>query len=162
MDKTINDFINLWVGKRLEGLNCICEMLDFCFSDNLVLHGLGLTRIFLNDDLIIPTMDYNSWDQEESKHNDEWFNTDKFRNQIIGGKVTSISISKSNDLFVEMDNGVRIECYISNAYPHYEEECEQWLLFEHTENHSGRILTAYNKRLESNIGNSRGDKDVVV
>ena len=54
-------------------------------------------------------MDYNSWDQEESKHNDEWFNTDKFRNQIIGGKVTSISISKSNDLFVEMDNGVRIE-----------------------------------------------------
>lgn len=124
MDKTINDFINLWVGKRLEGLNCICEMLDFCFSDNLVLHGLGLTRIFLNDDLIITTMDYNSWDQEESKHNDEWFNTDKFRNQIIGGKVTSISISKSNDLFVEMDNGVRIECYISNAYPHYEEECE--------------------------------------
>ena len=61
MDKTINDFINLWVGKRLEGLNCICEMLDFCFSDNLVLHGLGLTRIFLNDDLIITTMDYNSW-----------------------------------------------------------------------------------------------------
>ena len=56
MDKTINDFINLWVGKRLEGLNCICEMLDFCFSDNLVLHGLGLTRIFLNDDLIITTM----------------------------------------------------------------------------------------------------------
>ena len=121
MDKMINDFINLWVGKRLEGLNCICEMLDFCFSDNLVLHGLGLTRIFLNDDLIITTMDYNSWDQEESKHNDEWFNTDKFRNQIIGGKVTSISINKSNDLFVEMDNGVRIECYISNAYPHYEE-----------------------------------------
>ena len=35
-------------------------------------------------------------------------------------------------------------------------------LFEHTEDHSGRILTAYNKRLESNIGNSRGDKDVVV
>lgn len=45
MDKTINDFINLWVGKRLEGLNCICEMLDFCFSDNLVLHGLGFLEI---------------------------------------------------------------------------------------------------------------------
>ena len=81
---------------------------------------------------------------------------------MMNGSIQISFISKSNDLFVEMDNGVRIECYISNAYPHYEEECEQWLLFEHTEDHSGRRLTAYNKRLESNIGNSRGDKDVVV
>ena len=147
MEKEIKAFINLWVGKRLESLNCICEMLDFCFSDNLVLHGLGLTRIFLKDDLIITTIDYNSWDQTDSKHNDEWFNTEKYKDQIIGGKVTNISISKSNDLFLELDNGVRIECFVANAYPHYDEEREQWLLFEHTEDHSGRFLTALNKRL---------------
>lgn len=147
MDKEINDFINLFVGKQLEELNCICEMLDFCFSDDLVLHGLGLTRIFLNDELVITTIDYNAWDQNESKHNDEWFNTEKYKDQIIGGKVTNIFINKSNDLFIELDNGVKIECYIANACPHYQEECEQWILFEHTEDHSGRFLTAYNKTL---------------
>jgi len=42
---------------------------------------------------------------------------------------------------------VRIECYVANSYPHYEEEFEQWLLFEHTKDSSGRFLTAYNKRL---------------
>lgn len=147
MEKEIKEFISLWIGKSLEGLHCICEMLDFCFSDNLVLHGLGLTRIFLNDDLIITTIDYNSWDQTDSKHNDEWFNTEKYKNQIIGGKVTNISIRKSNDLFLELDNGVRIECFVANADPHYDTECEQWILFEHTEDHSGRFLTAYNKRL---------------
>ena len=147
MNKDINDFMNLWVGKRLEGLNCICEMLDFCFSDNLVLHGLDLTRVFLNDDLVISTLDYGVWDQNESKHNDEWFNSDKYKSRIIGGIVTNIFINKTNDLFVELDNGVRIECYISHAYPYYDEECEHWVLFEHTKDNSGRFLTAYNKRL---------------
>ena len=147
MNNEINEFINLWMGKRLESIYNICEMLEIDFSDNLVLHGLGLTRIFLKNDLVITTMDYNSWDQVESKNNDEWFNTEKYRDQIIGGIDTSISINKSNDLFIETDNGVRIECYIANAYPHYDEEFDQWVLFEHTKDHSGRFLTAYNKRL---------------
>ena len=139
MNNEINEFINLWMGKRLESIYNICEMLEIDFSDNLVLHGLGLTRIFLKNDLVITTMDYNSWDQVESKNNDEWFNTEKYRDQIIGGIVTSISINKSNDLFIETDNGVRIECYIANAYPHYDEEFDQWVLFEHTKDHSGRF-----------------------
>lgn len=147
MDKEIIGFINLWVGKRLESINNICEMLDIGFSDNLILHGMGLTRIFINDDLLITTIDYNSWDESESKNNDEWFNTDKYKDQIIGGIVTNITISKSNDLFLELDNGGRIECYIANAYPHYAEECEQWVLFEYNKSHSGRHLTAYNKRI---------------
>ena len=147
MDREINEFINRWVGKKLESINNICEMLDIGFSDNLVLHGMGLTRIFINDDLLITTIDYNSWDEAEDKNNDEWFNTDKYKDQIIGGIVTSITISKANDLFIELDNGVRIECYIANAYPHYAEEFEQWVLFEHNKSHSGRHLTAYNKRI---------------
>lgn len=147
MDKKIADFMNLWVGKRLEGLNCICEMLDFCFSDNLVLHGLDLTRVFINDDLVITTLDYSIWDENETTHNDEWFNANRYKDQVIGGTVRNISINKTNDLFVELDNGVRIECYIAHAYPHYDEESEHWVLFEHTKDHSGRFLTAYNKRL---------------
>ena len=85
MNNEINEFIDLWMGKRLEKIYNICEMIEIDFSDNLVLHGLGLTRIFLKNDLVITTMDYNSWDQVESKNNDEWFNTEKYRDQIIGG-----------------------------------------------------------------------------
>ena len=147
MDNEIDDFIGIWVGKRIESLNCACEILDVGFSGNLVLHGMGLTRVFLNDDLVITTLDYNSWDQINNENNDEWYNKDKYKDLIIGGIVTNISINKSNDLFIETDNGVRIECYVANAYPHYGEECEQWLLFEHTKDHSGRFLIAYNKSL---------------
>ncbi len=147
MENEINEFINLWVGSQLESLHCACEILDFGFSGNLVLHGMGLTRVFLNEDLVITTIDYHSWDQTESKNNDEWYNKNRYKDHIIGGRVTKISINKSNDLFIELDNGVRIECYIANAYPHYNEECEQWLLFEHKEDYSGRFLTAFNKRL---------------
>ena len=148
MDNKIKEFINLWVGKQVESMHCSCEILDFGFTGDLVLHGMGLSRVFLNDDLVITTIDYNSWDQKVSENNDEWYNTDKYKGQIIGGKVTNIEINKHNDLLIELDNGVRIECYIANAYPHYEEECEQWVLFEHTDDHSGRFLIASNKTIE--------------
>ncbi len=147
MENKIKEFLNLWIGRQLESLHCACEIIDFGFSGDLVLHGMGLTRVFLNDDLVITTIDYQSWDQTDSKNNDEWYNKDKYKDLIIGGIVTSISINSVNDLFIETDNGVRIECYVANAYPHYEDEKEQWLLFEHTKDNSGRFLTAYNKRL---------------
>lgn len=147
MDQKLKEFIDLWIGKQLESVHCACEILDFGFTGDLVLQGLGLTRVFVDGDLVITTIDYQSWDQKDSKNNDEWYNKDKYKDRIIGGKVTNIKINKYKDLLVELDNGVRIECLIANAYPHYEEECEQWLLFEHTEDHSGRFLTAYNKRL---------------
>ena len=63
MDNRIKAFINLWVGKQLESIHCACEILDFGFSGDFVLHGMGLTRVVLNDDIIITTLDYNSWDQ---------------------------------------------------------------------------------------------------
>lgn len=147
MENKIKEFLNLWIGRQLESLHCACEIIDFGFSGDLVLHGMGLTRVFLNDDLVITTIDYQSWDQTDSKNNDEWYNKDKYMDLIIGGIVTSISINSVNDLFIETDNGVRIECYVANAYPHYDDEKEQWLLFEHTKDNSGRFLTAYNKRL---------------
>ena len=147
MSNEIREFTDLWIGKELKNLTCACELLSFEFSGDLVLHGTGLTRVFLNDDMVIATNDYNSWDQTDSRNNDEWYNKDKYKDQITGGIVTGIKLNNYKDLLVEMDNGVRIECRIANSYPHYEEEREQWVLFEHTEDDSGRFLTAYNKRL---------------
>ena len=46
MNNEINEFINLWMGKRLESIYNICEMLEIDFSDNLVLHGLYLINTY--------------------------------------------------------------------------------------------------------------------
>ena len=37
---------------------------------------------------------------------------------------------------------------IANAYPHYGEEQEQWILFKHTKDHSGTFLTVYNRSID--------------
>lgn len=66
--------------------------------------------------------------------------------------MTSVEISPWHDLRVRLDNGVTIECLIANAYPHYEEESEQWVLFEHTKDHSGTFLTVYNKSVDFVLG----------
>ena len=66
-------------------------------------------------------------------------------------RIVAEMLSEKYQIPMTMDNGVRIECYIANAYSHYDEECEQWLLFEHTNDHSGRFLTAYNKRLSFDL-----------
>ena len=148
MDSKIQGFINQLTGKKLESLCCEAEILDFGFSGNLVLHAMGCCRIIADNDILVTTLDYQSWDGKSSTNNDEWYNMDRFRDRIIGGTVVSATINQINDLYVLLDNGITIECLIANAYPHYEQETEQWLLFEHTSDHSGRFLIAYNKRLE--------------
>ena len=40
MDNRIKEFIKLWVGTRLESIHCACEILDFGFSGDFVLHGM--------------------------------------------------------------------------------------------------------------------------
>ena len=57
---------------------------------------------------------------------------------------------------IALDNGVIIECRIANAAPHYGEEEEQWVLFEHTADHSGRFLTAYNRQLAFYVPGQEG------
>lgn len=140
-------FIDLLKGKRLTRFCCTCEMLVFDFAP-LALHAMGCSRIIKNNDILVTVPDYLSWDQVESTHNDEWFNMKKFNSEIVGGTVTFVEISPWHDLRVRLDNGVTIECLIANAYPHYEEESEQWVLFEHTKDHSGTFLTVYNKSVD--------------
>ncbi len=123
------------------------EILDFDFAP-LTLHALGCSRIIKNNDILVTTLDYQSWNLLESTQNDEWFNIQKFQTHIIGGMVLSIQLSPWNDLHIILDNGIRIECLIANAYPHYEEEQEQWVLFEKRKHESKPFLTVYNKRMK--------------
>lgn len=125
-------------------------MLEFFFSDSLIIHANGFCRIIKNQDLLITTRDYESWDGDDSTHNDEWFNLEKYKTEIVGGSVNSVELSPINDLVLKLDNGVIIECLIENAYPHYEEEIEQWVLFEGKDCKKDKraFLTVYNKHSE--------------
>ena len=146
MDHEAVRFVNLLVGKKLLHLCCEVEILDFDFTP-LALHAMGCSRVIKNNDILVTTLDYQSWDQSESTHNDEWFNVERFRSEITGGTVLSVELSPCHDLRITLDNDVIIECLIANAYPHYDEELEQWVLFEPTNDHSGAFLTVYNKRV---------------
>lgn len=147
MDKRYIEFINLLNGRRLLRFCCEAEMLDLDFG-SLALHAMGCSRVIKNNDILVTVPDYQSWDGQESCNNDEWYNMRKFNSEIVGGTVVSVTVSPWNDLRVELDNGVMIECLIANAYPHYGEETEQWVLFERTEDHSGRFLTVYSKSVD--------------
>lgn len=140
-------FVNLLVGKKLLHFCCEAEILDFDFAP-LALHAMGCSRVIKNNDILVTTLDYQSWDLDESTHNDEWFNVERFYSEIIDGTVISVEISLCHDLRIKLDNNIVIECLIANAYPHYGEEQEQWVLFEPTKDHSGTFLTVYNKSID--------------
>ena len=148
MDTAICSFVNQLLGKRLESLTCACEMLNFEFSEGLALHAFGLTRIIQGDDILLTTADYQSWDEADAAHNDEWFNAQRFREQIVGGTVLSAEMNPLHDLRIRMDNGITVECLIANATPHYGEEQDQWMLFEATGDGGGRFLIVRNRTIE--------------
>ncbi len=157
MDDRMIQFLNLLVGRKLEHFCCEAEILDFGFGV-LVLHAMGCSRVIKDNDILVTTIDYQSWDQEESTNNDEWFNMRRFHSEIMGGSVDSVRVSPWNDLHITMDNGVMIECLVANAYPHYEEELEQWVLFEPVGDGSGAFLTVYNKRVNFHEGSPGSGK----
>lgn len=156
MRQDISDFVSLLVGKKLEYLGCEADLLEFVFEADLVLHAAGFSRVVTNDEILITTADYQSWDGIDSTHNDEWFNMAAHRVRIAGGRVVTAVVNALGDLNIALDNGVIIECRIANAAPHYGDEEEQWVLFEHTADHSGRFLTAYNRQLEFYVPGQKG------
>ena len=149
--KTNNDnqsFLYRLNGRRLVSFGCEADILEFVFEGNFVLHAMGFSRVINGNDILVTTHDYQSWDELDSTHNDEWVNAAAFREHIVGGIVLSVLINEVHDLKIMLDNGILIECIVANSYPHYSDEKEQWLLFEHTNDHSGKFLTAYNKKIE--------------
>ena len=144
----IQSFLHQLNGKRLVSFGCNADILEFGFEGDMVLHAMGFSRVILGNDILVTTQDYQSWDVLDSTHNDEWLNAATFREKIVGGLVVSASINEVRDLKIMIDNGTMIECMVANAYPHYSDESEQWVLFERTDDHSGQFLSAYNKKLE--------------
>ncbi len=121
--------LNVIRGKRLKKLGLACEMMTFDF-EGYALHAQCLTRIIRDNDILVTTGDYQSWDGECSKNNDEWYFVEKYREDIVGGKVLSVEVSRIHDVRIELDNGVMIEALVSNGFSHFGEEREQWRFFE--------------------------------
>ncbi len=117
------------IGLKLTGVHLACEMMLFNF-EQYAIHSQCLTRIVKNDDILVTTLDYQSWDGECNENNDEWFNLDKFKSEIEGGKVLAIKLSPLKDLTITLDNDITIEAFIQNSYSHYDDEHEQYRFFE--------------------------------
>ncbi len=121
--------LNVIMGKKLEKLGLACEMMTFVFEE-YALHAQCLTRIIKDQEILVTTGDYQNWDGQCSKNNDEWYFVEKYREDIVGGKVLSVEVSRIHDVRIELDNGVMIEALVSNGFSHFGEEREQWRFFE--------------------------------
>ena len=142
----LNEQLQIIVGKRLDDLHLVCELMSFSFEE-YAFHALGLTRIIHENDILVTTIDYLNWDEETDTNNDEWYFVEQYRNKIIGGTVISANVSPLHDVVIILDNGIRIETYIKNGYHHYDDECEQWCLFK-VDDHSHPFITVCNKTVD--------------
>lgn len=97
---------------------------------HFAIHGQCLTRIIKNGDILVTTLDYQSWDGEHEENNDEYYNLRKYKTEIEGGKVLSVEVDRLFDVIITLDNGVIIQLLIQNSYSHYDEESEQYRFFE--------------------------------
>lgn len=142
------------VGLRLTDIKHACEMLIFHFGEYAI-HAQCLTRILKDDDILLTTADYQSWDGESNTNNDEYYNLDKYKSSIEGGTVVSAEVNKLFDLFITLDNNVIIQIIIQNGYSHYDEEKEQYRFFGIVEDDKigeqsqlRKHYVVYNKRIE--------------
>ena len=117
------------VGLQLSDIHLVCEMMVFNF-EQYSLHSQCLTRIIKNNDILVTTLDYQSWDGEVSENNDERFNLAKYKSEIDGGKVINVKLSPLKDLTITLDNDITIEIFIQNSYSHYDAAHEQYRFFE--------------------------------
>ena len=140
------EHLQVIVGKRLDAINLACEMMMFSF-EKYSLHTQCLTRIVCENDLLVTTSDYQSWDGKEESNNDEWYFIEHNRAKIVGRTVLSVSISPLLDVTVVLDNGIRIELFVQNGYNHFDGEHEQWVFFKHHD-HSYPFITVYNKTVD--------------
>ncbi len=145
-EQEYQDFLSRMKGLQLQSINCACEMLMLDF-EGYAFHALELTRVILNNDILFTSHDYQSWDGENDKNNDEWYFLDKYREALLGGTVTDIAFSPLHDLKIYFDNHLIIECYIANGCHHYDDENEQYTFFERKKTGFRKFLAVYNKRI---------------
>lgn len=142
----LNEYLQAIVGKQLDALNLACEMMMFSF-ETYELHVQCLTRIISEGDVLVTTLDYQSWDGEVGENNDEWYFIEQNRARIVGGKVTSVTINSLHDVVINLDNGIRIELFVKNGYNHFDDEHEQWVFFKH-QDHYHPFITVYSKTVD--------------
>ena len=134
------------VGKRLDAINLACEMMMFSFG-KYELHAQCLTRIISKKDVLVTTLDYQSWDGEIEENNDEWYFVKQNKDKIVGGTVTSVKVNALHDVTIVLDNSISIELFVKNGYHHFDDEQEQWVFFKHND-HSYPFITVYNKSVD--------------
>ena len=142
----LNEHLQVIVGRQLVALNMACEMMMFSF-EKYELHAQCLTRIICDNDILVTTLDYQSWDGETEENNDEWYFVEQNRDKIVGGTVTSVKVNALHDVTIVLDNGISIELFVKNGYHHYDDEQEQWVFFKHHD-HSYPFITVYNKSVD--------------
>ena len=140
------EHLQIIVVKRLDSINLACEMMIFSF-EKYALHAQCLTRIICENDIIVTTLDYQSWDGEVEGNNDEWYFVEQNRAKIVGGMVTSVNINSLHDVVIILDNGIKIELFVKNGYHHFDDEHEQWVFFKRHD-HSHPFITVYNKTVD--------------
>ena len=142
----LNEHLQVIVGKQLVALNMACEMMMFSF-EKYELHTQCLTRINCDNDILVTTLDYQSWDGETEENNDEWYFVEQNRDKIVGGTVTSVKVNALHDVTIVLDNGISIELFVKNGYHHYDDKQEQWVFFKHHD-HSYPFVTVCNKTVD--------------
>ena len=142
----LNEHLQVIVGKQLVALNMACEMMMFSFG-KYELHAQCLTRIICRNDVLVTNLDYQSWDGETEKNNDEWYFVEQNSGKIVGGTVTYVNVNALHDITIVLDNGISIELFVKNGYHHFDDEQEQWVFYKH-HNHSYPFITVYNKTVD--------------
>ena len=137
--KIIKNYLELLIGRSLDSVNLACEMLMFAFGD-ISLHSQCFTRIMLKERVLLTTLDYHNWDGETDTNNDEWYNLSRYKNSIINNKVVKAELTETNDVFIWLENDIQIQMFIANGSPHYEEDNEQWRIFENNNEDSSHIV----------------------
>ncbi len=117
------------VGLKLNAIRYACEMLMFNF-ERYTIHSQCLTRIIKDDDILLTTLDYQSWDGEHEENNDEYYNLAKYKSEIEGGKVLFVEVNPLCDVIIALDNEITIQILIQCSYAHYVEENEQYRFFK--------------------------------
>ena len=142
----LTEHLQAIVGKPLDAINLACEMMMFSFGD-YALHCQCLTRIVCQGDILVTTLDYQSWDGEAEENNDEWYFVEQNRDKIVGGIVTGVSINALHDVVIILDNGIRIELFVQNGNYHFGGEREQWVFFKQHD-HAFPFVTVYSKTVD--------------
>ena len=142
----LNEHLQIIIGKQLDSLHLACEMMMFNF-EGYALHAQCLTRIIYENNILVTTFDYQNWDGKIEENNDEWYFVEQYREKIIGGVVTSVSVTPIYDVVINLDNGVSIELFIKNGDHHFDDECRQWDFFK-AGDHTFPFVTVYNKTVD--------------